>query len=137
MDSLLRGLEALSAAATIDDVLTTLIEQLTGEFARVALFRVKGNRLEGAHQIGFKLTNDIRKVMMPLAMDSVLTRAVTSGHTERVSGDDLLKASGLPFGGSPHGRSPRRSSWTENPSPSSMPMIRASRGRNATPPPTT
>ena len=38
---------------------------------------------------------------MPLAMESVLTRAVTSGKTERVSGDDLLNASGLPFGGSP------------------------------------
>ncbi|MEO8077427.1 MAG: hypothetical protein ABI818_13945 [Acidobacteriota bacterium] len=101
MDNLLRGLEALSAAGTIDDVLTTLIEQLAGEFARVALFKVKGNRLEGAHQIGFALTNDIGKVMMPLAMDSVLTRAVTSGRTERVSGDDLLTASGLPFGGSP------------------------------------
>jgi hypothetical protein len=101
MDNLLRGLEALSTAGTIDDVLTTLIEQLAGEFARVALFKVKGNRLEGAHQIGFALTNDIGKVMMPLAMDSVLTRAVTSGSTERVSGDDLLNASGLPFGGSP------------------------------------
>jgi hypothetical protein len=101
MDNLLRGLDALSTATTVGDVLTTLIEQLAGEFARVALFMVKGNRLEGAHQIGFALTNDIGKVMMPLAMDSVLTRAVASGRTERVSGDDLLNASGLPFGGSP------------------------------------
>jgi hypothetical protein len=74
---------------------------MAAEFPRVALFRVKGNRLEGAHQIGFALNNDIGKVMIPLAMDSVLTRAVSSGRTERVSGDDLLKASGLPFGGEP------------------------------------
>ena len=33
-------------------------------------------------------------------MDSLLTRAVTSGTTERLSGD-ALDASGLPFGGSP------------------------------------
>ena len=33
-------------------------------------------------------------------MDSLLTRAVTSGMTERLSGD-ALDASGLPFGGSP------------------------------------
>ena len=33
-------------------------------------------------------------------MDSLLTRAVTSGMTERLSGE-ALDASGLPFGGSP------------------------------------
>ena len=70
------------------------------EFPRVALFRVKGNRLEGTHQIGFDLTNDIGKVIIPLAMDSLLTRAVTSGRTERLSGD-AIDTSGLPFGGSP------------------------------------
>ena len=100
LDGLLGAFEALSAATTISDVLATLGEQLAAEFPRVALFRVKGNRLEGAHQIGFDLTNDIGKVVIPLAMDSSLTRAVTSGLTERLSGD-ALDASGLPFGGSP------------------------------------
>ena len=99
LDGLLGAFEALSTATTIGDVLATLGEQLAAEFPRVALFRVKGNRLEGAHQIGFDLTNDIGKVVMPLAMDSLLTRAVTSGHTERLSGD--VDTSGLPFGGSP------------------------------------
>ena len=101
LDGLLGALEALATAMTIGDVLATLGEQLAAEFPRVALFRVKGNRLEGAHQIGFDLTNDIGKVMIPLAMDSLLTRAVTSGHTERLSGDSLVDTSGLPFGGSP------------------------------------
>jgi hypothetical protein len=101
LDGLLGAFDALSTAMTIGDVLATLGEQLAAEFPRVALFRVKGNRLEGAHQIGFDLTNDIGKVMIPLAMDSLLTRAVTSGRTERLSGDALVDTSGLPFGGSP------------------------------------
>jgi chemotaxis protein histidine kinase CheA len=100
LDGLLGAFEALSAATTIGDVLATLSEQLAAEFPRVAMFRVKGNRLEGAHQIGFDLANDIGKVVIPLAMDSSLSRAVTSGRTERLSGD-ALEASGLPFGGSP------------------------------------
>ena len=100
LEGLLGAFEALSGATTISDVLATLSEQLAAEFPRVALFRVKGNRLEGAHQIGFDLTNDIGKVVIPLAMDSSLSRAVTSGMTERLSGD-ALDASGLPFGGSP------------------------------------
>ena len=100
LDGLLGAFEALSSAATIGDVLSTLVEQLVNEFPRVALFRVKGNRLEGAHQIGFDLTSDIGKVMMPLAMDSLLTRAVSSGRTERVSGD-RTDSSHLPFGGTP------------------------------------
>jgi len=100
LDGLLGAFDALSGATTIVDVLATLGEQLAAEFPRVALFRVKGNRLEGTHQIGFDLTNDIGKVIIPLAMDSVLTRAVTSGHTERLSGT-AIDTSGLPFGGSP------------------------------------
>jgi hypothetical protein len=100
LDGLIGAFDALSSATTISDVLATLGEQLAAEFPRVALFRVKGNRLEGAHQIGFDLTNDIGKVVIPLAMDSLLTRAVTSGVTERLSGE-ALDASGLPFGGSP------------------------------------
>jgi hypothetical protein len=100
LDGLLGAFEALSGATTIGDVLATLGEQLAAEFPRVALFRVKGNRLEGTHQIGFDLTNDIGKVIVPLAMDSLLTRAVTSGHTERLSGE-AIDTSGLPFGGSP------------------------------------
>jgi hypothetical protein len=99
LDGLLGAFDALSTATTIADVLATLGEQLAAEFPRVALFRVKGNRLEGAHQIGFDLTNDIGKVMIPLAMDSLVSRAVAAGTTERLSGD--VDTSGLPFGGSP------------------------------------
>ena len=99
LDGLLGAFDALSTATTISDVLATLGEQLAAEFPRVALFRVKGNRLEGAHQIGFDLANDIGKVMIPLAMDSLITRAVTAAQTERLIGN--VDTSGLPFGGSP------------------------------------
>jgi hypothetical protein len=99
LDGLLGAFDALSTATTISDVLATLGEQLAAEFPRVALFRVKGNRLEGAHQIGFDLTNDIGKVMIPLAMDSLITRAASAAQTERLSGN--VDTSGLPFGGSP------------------------------------
>ena len=41
---------------TISDLLASLVRQLSVEFSRVALFRVKGNRLEGEYQIGFDET---------------------------------------------------------------------------------
>ena len=35
------------------------MRQLSVEFARVAVFRVKGNRLEGEYQIGLDQTTDV------------------------------------------------------------------------------
>jgi hypothetical protein len=101
LDELLGSFEALSAATTIADVLTTLAEQLAADFCRVAVFRVKGNRLEGEHQIGIDLPADVGKVMMPLGMDSLLTRAATSGEPMRLSGSELGDQSRAPFAGTP------------------------------------
>ena len=101
LDELLGSFEALSGATTIADVLTTLTEQLAADFCRVALFRVKGNRLEGEHQIGIDLPADIGKVMMPLGMDSLLTRAAGSGELTRLTGSELADSSRAPFAGSP------------------------------------
>jgi hypothetical protein len=101
LDELLGSFEALSGATTIADVLTTLTEQLAADFCRVALFRVKGNRLEGEHQIGIDLPADVAKVVMPLSMDSFLTRAAASGVLMRLSGDELADSSRAPFSGSP------------------------------------
>jgi hypothetical protein len=101
LDELLGSFEALSAATTIADVLTTLAEQLAADFCRVAVFRVKGNRLEGEHQIGIDLPADVGKVMMPLGMDSLLTRAATSGESMRLSGSELGDQSRAPFAGTP------------------------------------
>ena len=101
LDELLGSFESLSAATTIADVLTTLTEQLAADFCRVALFRVKGNRLEGEHQIGIDLPADVAKVVMPLGMDSFLTRAASSGELMRLTGSELADSSRAPFAGSP------------------------------------
>jgi hypothetical protein len=101
LDEMLGSFEALSGATTIADVLTTLTEQLAADFCRVALFRVKGNRLEGEHQIGIDLPADVGKVMLPLGMDSFLTRAASSGQLMRLTGSELADSSRTPFAGSP------------------------------------
>jgi hypothetical protein len=98
-DELLSAFQGLAGAATIGDVLTTTVEYLAGEFPRVALFHVKGNRLEGGHQIGFEFDNDIAKVVVPLGMDSLLTRAASTGMTERIENGEGPAAA--PFGGHP------------------------------------
>jgi hypothetical protein len=68
----------------------------------VALFRVEGNRLQGAHQAGFDYTTDVRKIAIPLAVDALLTRVARSGEIERLSGAELADDSkGAPFRGSP------------------------------------
>lgn len=101
MEALLESFRALANASTVADVLTTLVEHLAAEFPRVALFHVKGNRLEGGHQIGFDFDNDIAKVVIPMSIDSLLTRAVSAGGIERLSGADLTDSSSSPFGGAP------------------------------------
>lgn len=101
VDDLLEGFQALAGASSVSDVLATLVEHLAAEFSRVALFYVRGNRLEGSNQIGFEFDNDIAKLIFPLGLDSLLTRAVVSGRIERVTGAEI-PASGLAaFGGSP------------------------------------
>lgn len=100
-DELLAGFQALESAATMSDVLTTFVEQLAAQFTRVALFRVRKSHLQGEHQIGFDLKTDIGKVILPLGMDSLPVRAVSSGLIERMSGDELKEGPGAPFSGSP------------------------------------
>ena len=101
LDDLLAGFQALESASTMGDVLTTLVEQLAAQFARVALFRVRKSHLQGEHQIGFDLKTDIAKVVLPLGMDSLPARAVSSGLIERLTGDDVKESAGAPFSGSP------------------------------------
>jgi chemotaxis protein histidine kinase CheA len=100
MERLLVSFETLAAATSISDLLLALAETLGGEFKRVALFRLKGNKLQGDFQIGFDLSSDVAKVVIPLSMDSLLARAVTSGCIETMEAEnpDAPKA---PFGGSP------------------------------------
>ena len=100
-DDLLAGFQALESAATMSDVLATLVEQLAAQFPRVALFRVRKSHLQGEHQIGFDLKTDIGKVVLPLGMDSLPARAVSSGLIERLAGDELKDGARAPFSGSP------------------------------------
>src|SRR5262245_54689564 len=82
LDDLTAGLQALAAATTITDVLTKLTEQMAAQFPRVALFRVKKGHLQGEHQIGFDDSTDIGKLVLPLGMDSLPSRAASSGEIE-------------------------------------------------------
>jgi predicted nucleic acid-binding Zn-ribbon protein len=100
-EDLLAAFEALAGATTISDVLTTTVEHMATGFSRVALFRVKSNHLQGEHQIGFDLKTDISKVVIPIGMDSVLTRAAGSGHIERLSAEELAEGNRVPFSGKP------------------------------------
>ena len=99
-DDLLAGFQALAASTTIADVLTTLLEQMACQFPRVALFRVRKGHLQGEHQIGFDLKTDIGKLVLPLGMDSLPSRAASSGQIESLAGDEL-KESRTPFTGTP------------------------------------
>jgi hypothetical protein len=101
LDWLLTVSQSLAAVTTIDDVLAALVEALASDFARVARFRVKGNRLEGVHQVGFDFKNDISKVAIPLTMDSLVTRAVASDRVEAFAARELADNVRPPLGGDP------------------------------------
>ncbi len=101
LDELLAGFQSFASAATIGDVLTTLVEQMAAQFPRVALFRVKKGHLQGEHQIGFDLKTDIGKLVLPLGMDSLPARAASSGQMEMLTGDELKDSRRIPFSGSP------------------------------------
>jgi chromosome segregation ATPase len=98
-DVSLRGLNELGKAATVNELLSVLVKQLSTGFSRVALFRVKSNRLEGEYQVGFDQTTDVTKVIMPLNVESPLTRVVTSGEVETLKSGELEDGRGVPFGG--------------------------------------
>jgi len=102
VEASVRSVEELTQAASLADLLNSLARELSSRFCRVALFRVEGNRLQGAHQAGFDYTTDVRKIAIPLAVDALLTRVARSGEIERLSGAELADDSkGAPFRGSP------------------------------------
>ena len=101
LEDLLLAFHALADTKTISDVLAVMVEHLAAEFSRVALFRVKSHHLQGERQIGFDLKTEIGKVMVPLGMDSLLTKAAGSGSIERLSAEELTDSSRVPFSGTP------------------------------------
>jgi len=82
LDELLTVFNALERSTTLAEALTALFDGLVREFSRVALFAVRAGRLEGVQQSGFDFEQDISKVVMPIATDSLLGRAVASVRIE-------------------------------------------------------
>ena len=101
LDASARAVTEMAAATTSTALLTELLKRLSLQFSRVALFRVKGNRLEGEQQIGFDDTTDVTKLAFPVAVDSILSRAVNSGTVESLTGEDVSSRTGTPLGGAP------------------------------------
>jgi len=100
-DASMQSIDELASTTTVTELLASLVRQLSVEFARVALFRVKGNRLEGEYQMGFDETTDVTKLVLPSSLDSLITRAASSGVIEHLEGSELDEGSRAPFGGSP------------------------------------
>jgi hypothetical protein len=91
----------MANCATSGALLTELVKRLSIQFTRVAFFRLKGNRLEGEHQVGFDDATEMSKLVIPTTVDSMLTRAVASGAVQSLMGKDVAIRSGTPFGGTP------------------------------------
>ena len=99
-DASVRAVNEMSSARTSADLMSELIKRLSLQFSRVALFRVKAQGLEGELQVGFEDT-DIAKLVLPLTVDSLLTRAINSGSVESITGSDIARRLGTPFNGTP------------------------------------
>ncbi len=101
LDELLTVFHALERSGTMAEALTALFDGLVREFSRVALFAVRAGRLEGVQQIGFDFEQDISKVVIPMSADSLLGRAISSGHIEGALAGITSGTTGVPFGGEP------------------------------------
>jgi hypothetical protein len=94
------SLDRLAAARSVTDLFTTLVRELGNEFERVAIFRLKGNRLEGEQAAGLDDTVDVQKIVVPVGLESVITKALTSRAVEHATKDQFGDGR-PPFGGSP------------------------------------
>jgi len=99
LDVAVHAIGDLGNSTSAAELLGALVTRLSTEFSRVAIFRLKGNRLEGEHQAGFDGTTDILKLVIPLTLDSILTRVATTGAIEWVSGDEMPARASTPFPG--------------------------------------
>jgi hypothetical protein len=93
--------ESFESCTTVIEALTHVATGLATEFSRVALFRVKDNRLDGIEQFGFDPVGGTSNLVVPLTLDSILTRAVSSRRSESFVAGDGAGTTGVPFGGTP------------------------------------
>lgn len=100
-DASARAVTEMAAANSSDELLSELVKRLSLQFTRVAMFRLRGNRLEGVNQVGFEDSTDLSKLAMPTAVDSMITRAIATCAMQTLAGTDVPARSGTPFGGTP------------------------------------
>jgi predicted nucleic acid-binding Zn-ribbon protein len=96
-DGSVRALAEMAQVTSSADLLTVLAKRLSLQFSRIALFRVKGDRLAGEQQIGFDAL-DITTLALPSSGESLVARALRSGTLARATGPEAGD-SGLPPGG--------------------------------------
>jgi hypothetical protein len=101
LDHLRTAFDHYRAASTIDDALGVLLESLATEFTRVAVFDVNAHRLEVSRHTGFD-GHDMSKVVVPLTMQSPLTRAVKDGKVQGLTARELTETTRALVGGSPN-----------------------------------
>ena len=95
-----KALDAIGPGATAADVFSTLVRLLAVEFPRVAIFRLKGRHLEGELSAGVDASIDITKLVIPITMDSVVSRAAAGTTLEQATAEQMAE-SRPPFGGTP------------------------------------
>ncbi len=99
LDALFGVFDAWAQTTTPAAALSALVAGLGREFSRVILFRRHANRLESLEQVGFRGDGDASRLAVPLGVDSLLTRAATSGRVERfIRG---AQDAPVPFAGEP------------------------------------
>jgi hypothetical protein len=79
-----RALRQFAGLTRTRDVIETFVEQFGREFDRGALFAVRGNRLEEWRRCGADETTEVRNLVIPLAIESPLTQAVSEATSVMV-----------------------------------------------------
>lgn len=95
-----RAVADLGKTSNVADLFSTFVRQLAPQFPRVALFRMKGKHLEGERGSGLDVSTDIKKLVIPMSMDSLITRAAHLGTVEDLAGSPV-SAANSPLGGKP------------------------------------
>lgn len=91
----------LTSITSVDGLLSALVSQVSTQFTRTAIFRAKAHHLEGEHAVGFDAATDVSKLVVPLTLDSILTRACSSGALACLGPGDA-PGGAAPFADSPH-----------------------------------
>ncbi len=99
VEHLLAVYREIETGTTASSILNALAKASSQYFPRVSLFGVSGNALEGMYQIGFDINKDIKKIIVPLALESILASAVGTETVQALAPADALDSSQLPFGG--------------------------------------